>query len=168
MQLCKRDPMTAATRHDYARIWRSLKAAERNRRIGIALERLAAGETLAQVAATWSISASALCRALLAYAPIEWRRALAARAVVRYQDAADKLAEEPRNPMARARAWATRWHLDHALRLAGLDVRVGRTGPIRGPCNDCGSGTVWVTGKSARCVSCGTESAPLDYLAPRH
>ena len=151
-------PEDTATRHDYARIWRRLKPGERDRRICEALDRLAEGETLARVAATWSIQASALCRALLAYAPLEWRRALTARALVRYQQAADSYAADPRNPIARARAWRTRWYLEHALKvLARTDIEL-QGNFLVGPCPYCRERSVYARiGRGARCYACGWE-----------
>lgn len=155
----------AAARNDYARTWRRLKPAERDRRITQALTRLADGETLAQVAATWSVSRSTLCRALIAYAPQEWRRALAARAIVRYEQAVNRHTEEPGNPMTRARAWATRWHLEYALGvLAQADVEA-RGLEYRGTCPDCGEQSVYARiGRAAKCYQCGWEGEATRYL----
>ncbi len=154
----------AASRHDYARCWRGLKPADRDKRLTEALRRLADGETLAQVAATWSISASALCRALIAYAPQEWRRALTARAVVRYQAAMDLHATEPGNPMARARAWAARWHLEHALRVLAESTVRPLGWEFVGRCPKC-EGRVYVRRNgSASCYLCGWEGGGGAYL----
>lgn len=160
----------AAIRHDYARIWRRLKPAERDRRISQALARLSEGETLAQVAATWKASAPTLCRALIAYAPQEWRRALAARALVRYEQAINRHTEEPSNPMTRARAWATRWHLAFALHnLAKAEIEV-RGWEVNGRCPQCAqprSVTAMIGRKARRpawCVQCGWEGHTKRYL----
>lgn len=158
--------------HDYARIWRRVPPAERDRRISIALERLAAGENLQNVAATWRMHTSSLCRALLAYAPSQWRMALVARAIVRHDVAVSAALDTP-GKLASARVYLAEWHLDHSLRVAGLMAprskqqiaRKGKANPIKGPCPDCASGTTWVSGTSARCLSCGTESSTLDYLS---
>lgn len=155
-----------AARHDYARIWRRLKPAERDRRITQALSRLAEGETLAQVATTWKASAATLCRALIAYAPTEWRRALAARALVRYEQAVNRHTEEPRNPITRARAWATRWHLEFALlKLAQADVKpFGEV--FIGPCPQCREGRIWagIDARVVDCAQCGWEGDGWSYL----
>lgn len=162
---------TAVERHDYARIWRRLRPAERDRRITQALARLAEGETLAQVAAAWTMTASALCRALIAYAPLEWRRALVARALIKYEQACDRLTAEPGNTIARARVWATRWHFEHALlRLAQADVEI-RGQEFIGPCPQCVSHarvrarSVYARiGRPARCSECGWEGDSRRYL----
>lgn len=157
-------------RHDYARIWRRIKPAERDRRITQALARLSEGETLAQVAATWKASAPTLCRALIAYAPQEWRRALAARALVRYEQAINRHVEEPRNPMTRARVWATRWHLAFALhKLAKTEIQV-RGWELSGRCPQCAHphAVYAVIGRHARrpawCFRCGWEGDAMRYL----
>ncbi len=156
-----------ATLHDYARIWRRLKPGERDRRITQALDRLAEGETLAQVAATWSIQKSALCRALIAYAPQEWRGALAARALLRYHLATERFTEEPKNPVARARAWATRWHLEYELGKLGNPVAL-KGQEFVGPCIECGNRTAYAKiGRPARCFKCGWEGNSKRYLLKR-
>lgn len=160
------DRQSATVRHDYARTWRKVRPAERDRRITQALARLSDGETLAQVAATWSISKSTLCRALLAYAPTEWRRALAARAIVRYQVAADAYAEDPRNPIARGRAWAARWHLEYALtKLANVSTVSVRGHAFTGLCPNCNHQSVCGRiGQAARCYRCEWEGDAKRYL----
>ena len=160
------DLQAAAARHDYVRIWRKVRPAERDRRIAHALARLAEGETLAQVAATWSMSGSALCRALLAYAPGEWRRALAARAIVKYEAATDEYLADPRNPVARGRAWATRWHLEHALSKLGTAPGVSVRMPVfTGDCPNCSHRSVCgKIGQAARCYRCEWEGDAKSYL----
>lgn len=162
--------VTTAERHDYARIWRRLKPAERDRRITQALARLAEGETLAQVGAAWTMTASALCRALIAYAPLEWRRALVARALIKYEQACDRLTAEPVNPTARARVWATRWHLEHALMVLGRAQVEVRGREFIGPCPQCSPARVRARsvyariGRPARCSECGWEGDSRRYL----
>lgn len=156
-------------KHDYSRIWRGLKPAERDRRITAALSRWAEGETLAEIACTWNTTASSVCRALIAYAPMEWRRALVARALLKYEQAQDLFLREPGNTMARARAWATRWHLEHALlKLAKAGV-MGRGQEFIGPCPRCSprgeSKPVYARiGRPARCSACGWEGDSRRYL----
>jgi len=161
---------TITARHDYARCWGRLGPVERDRRLTEALRRLADGDTLAQVAATWRMSGSALCRALIAYAPQEWRQALAARALVRYEHAINRHAAEPGNATARARVWATRWHLEHALKvLARTRVQLLGT-ELVGPCGQCGAQVYARLGRSAQCYMCGWEGDArgyvLDHLTP--
>lgn len=159
--------VAASARHDYARVWRRVRPAERDRRIAQALGRLSDGETLAQVAATWKISASSLCRALLAYAPGEWRRALAARALVRYEEAADEYRKEPGNPIARGRAWATRWHFEYSLsKLSGApSVSVLAVPMLKGVCPNCsGHSAVGRIGQTVRCYKCEWEAPTKEYV----
>lgn len=158
--------LSAARRHDYARTWHKVRPAERDRRITKALARLTEGETLAQVAATWSMSAGSLCRVLIAYAPGEWRRALAARAMVRYLEATDEYLADPQNSIARGRAWAARWHLEHALtKLANVsDVKILPRALI-GPCPNCGNrSAIWRGGEAMSCHECDWEGDSRAYL----
>lgn len=160
-------PCTSAVeRHDYARTWRKVRPAERDRRISQALARLTEGETLAQVAATWSMSAGSLCRVLLAYAPGEWRRALAARAMVRYEEAAEAYAADPQNSIARGKAWATRWHFDYSLsKLANVPALSALGGAYLLTCPKCTNlRAAWRPGQAIRCYGCDWEADARRYL----
>ncbi len=150
---------------DYPRIWPRLDEAERNRRLTAALSRLAAGETLRKVANTWGLSGSSLCRALLAYAPLEWRRALVARAMVRHFDAMDALMADPVNSIARARAWYSRWHLDHAIAKFSEKAIELRGSEFLGQCQACGERSVYAhVERPAHCFSCGWQGDSREYL----
>lgn len=143
-----------------------LKPTERDRRITQALARLSDGETLAQVAATWSISKSTLCRVLIAYAPGEWRRALAARAIVRYLEATDEYLADPKNLIARGKAWATRWHFEYSLSKLPSAPAVSVRGPaFIGPCSNCHRQSAsWRGGEAVRCCECEWEANARRYL----
>lgn len=115
------------------------------------------------------MSKSDLCRALIAYASGEWRRALTARALCKYVEAADRHSVDPRNPITRARAWATRWHLEHAMaKLAKVDMLPVGSG-YYGRCPKCDDGrTVYaVPGARAECLSCGWKGKARDFLIGR-
>lgn len=160
--------MTPDLSLDYSRIWSDLDRADLDQRITEALTRLASGETLAQVSNTWRVHRSTLCRALLAYAPTEWRRALTARALVRYLEAYDHLiADNPRNTTWRARVAYARWHLEHALtKLTQTQLRVAGEGRFSGPCNECGGEwSVSVSRGPAQCIGCGWRGPGDSYLA---
>lgn len=151
--------------HDYSRIWSRLKPADRNRRLSEALRRLAKGETLAQVAATWRASTADLCRALLGHAPNEWSKALAARALVRFIEAGDAHLKEPRNSMARAKALALRWHLEYALQVfcPGMFKLAGWE--IVGSCPRCEERSVYLApSRPARCCECGWQGNARKWL----
>ena len=154
------------SRHDYARIWRHLRQDHRDKRLTLALERLSEGQTLAQVGAAWGISGSALCRALLAYAPLEWRRALVARALLRYEQASDQFTADPGNSTARGRVWAARWHLEYALqKLVDASAVTVRLPSVSGDCPACSrSSACGKIGQAAHCYRCGWEGEAKRYL----
>jgi hypothetical protein len=153
-------------RHDYARVWRTLNPSERDRRITHALNRLSEGATLEQIAAEWRINKSALCRALIAYAPLEWRIAKVARAWVRYEQIIEDGLKDPGNPVTRAKAWYARWHLEYSFRFLEK-VRLALRGrELVGRCPDCKQprSVVVFPKKKARCFHCGWDGELAEVL----
>lgn len=162
--------MTAANRHDYARIWRNLRPAERDRRISTALKLWSEGATLKEVARRWNISRSALCQALIAYAPKTWQQALLARAIVHMEDAQQAVdtAMGVNLISARKRLKLRQWHVERAMAgTVGRSAlrRIGRE--INGPCPKCGDAKGVYVGRKrpARCFTCDWEGERESYLA---
>ena len=156
--------MDAPTRHDYARIWRRLDPRARDRRISQALERVAAGETLAEVGQLVGLSESGLCQALLAYAPTVWRQALVAREMVRTDRAAELADHAARADLAQwqaaSRHWAAcRLRLDRLL--AGTWGRAARRQgrEVLVPCPACNGQASLAVGRPAQCYACGWSAA---------
>lgn len=152
------------SRHDYARIWKGLNPRTRNARITQALERLARGDTLASVASNWGIGTSALCMALIAYAPAQWRSALISQALAQMEAISSGRVKLTRS---QERLKLLEWRIKRAM-LAGMFgplCIIGRE--LRGPCLACQSARgVWVRSrKLARCFDCGWEGERTEYLS---
>lgn len=90
---------------------------------------------------------------------------MAARAMLRYQEATDRHAADPGNPIARAQAWASRWHLDYALKkLCNTSLTV-RGQEYIGKCPGCGARNVYARiGAEARCYGCEWTGEAKRYL----
>ena len=150
--------------------WARLTTAERKRRIKIALDRLAAGETLKQVGKTWNLYPPDLCRLLIHHAPVAWRNALAARALARYEQAINERELAPTNIVLRARVAVTRWHLSYALdKLAKTELRL-RGQELCGQCPDCKQESAYApigTTKPARCYKCDWTGDAKAYCLSR-
>ena len=151
--------MDAPTRHDYARIWRGLDPRARDRRISQALERVAAGETLAEVGQLVGLSESGLCQALLAYAPTVWRQAMVASEMVRCHRLAeivDACRTAADYDLAARRLHQAHLRLDRMLSgtHGRAARRVGRE--VLVPCPACDDGHAsLVIGRPALCYACG-------------
>jgi hypothetical protein len=156
----KRQATEATARPDYARIWRRLKPDVRNRRIGQALTRLAEGETLEQVGTTWDITAASLCRALIAWAPCEWRAALVSQTIAQAEAIANGQRKLTR---AQERLKLLEWRMKRTLRAGPLQA-LGHE--LIGPCPECKHPrSVYVRAKRpAQCFECGWEGDRQQYL----
>lgn len=169
-RVSKKNQASFPIRHDYARIWRRLEPKDRDRRITLALKRLAEGETLREVATTWSVSAATLCRALIAWAPSEWRAALVAQTLAQ----AEAIANGERNiTRAQERLKLLEWRMKRTLRAGPLES-LGQE--MIGPCPQCSQPrSVYVRARKrgdassgaheAKCFQCEWEGDRRGYLA---
>lgn len=149
-----------AGRHDYARIWAKLKPEVRDRRITRALRRLAEGETLREVSTAWSVTPATLCRALIAWAPTQWRAALVSQTLAQ----AEAIANGERNiTRARERLKLLEWRMKRTLISGPLQFRGWE---LVGPCAACGheSGVYVRKNGPARCYQCDWTGGRNRYL----